>query len=71
MSGGQEECVGHPADELKLLPVLLAEVSVLSPRELQQLEDHGQHGVEVPGPVRTLERRERSTSETRYRKSSG
>ena len=53
--GRQEEGVGHPAHETQLLPVLLAEVGAIGRGNLQELEDDGQHGVEVPGTVRSLQ----------------
>ena len=64
--GRQEERVGHPANEAQLLPVLLAEVGAIGRGNLQELEDDGQHAVEVPGPVRAFQDlRERRVSVTR------
>jgi hypothetical protein len=49
--GRQEERADHAAHECELLPVLLAEVRSFGLGDLEQLHDHCEDAVKVPGSV--------------------
>ncbi len=53
--GVDEECARHVANQLELLPVLFAEVRPLRSDDIEQLEDHRQHPVEVAVAVGAFE----------------
>jgi hypothetical protein len=50
---GPSSCLGHSTHEIQLLPVLLAEIRMLGLGDVQELQDHGQDSIEMPGPVQS------------------
>src|SRR5262245_58659799 len=50
----EKEGIRHPAYERQLLPVLFPEIGSIGRDDLQELEDDGEHAVEMPGAMPSL-----------------